>query len=154
MSGANTKGHPPSIGPLNELVTYHLRRAQVNAFGNFAHSMQDTQLTPGQFGVLCLIASNEGLSQSAVARSLGVERSTMVAVIDGLENRGLVLRKPSPTDRRSNALVLSEEGQNIYERAVASAKGGDQEMMSGLTRAEADQLMTLLRKLNHSAGLT
>lgn len=153
MSGANTKGHPPAIGPLNDMITYHLRRAQVNAFSNFAQSMEEIQLTPGQFGVLCLIASNDGLSQSAVARSLGVERSTMVALIDGLENRGLVLRKPSLTDRRSNALELSEEGQVLYDRAVASAKEGDQQMMTGLTRAETDQLMTLLRKLNHSSGV-
>ncbi|SCA57204.1 putative transcriptional regulator, MarR family [Candidatus Terasakiella magnetica] len=142
-----------NIGPLNDLMTYHLRRAQVTSFNNFTDAMAETQVTPGQFGVLTLIASNEGMSQSAVARSLGVERSTMVAVIDGLENRGLVLRKPSPTDRRSNALVLSDEGKEVYARGLELAKKSDRVTTSALNDEEAVQLVTLLRKMNSAAGV-
>ena len=141
------------IGPLNELMTYHLRRAQVSAFGNFADKMQETQITPGQFGVMALIDSNEGISQSAVARALGVERSTMVAIIDGLEKRELVLRQPSPTDRRSNALVLSDKGLHVYNRCVELANHSDQLTTNALSKAETIQLMTLLRKMNSAAGL-
>ncbi len=153
MSDLGTKNQKTNIGPLNELMTYHLRRAQVSSFNNFSGAMGEIQVTPGQFGVLTLIASNKGMSQSAVARSLGVERSTMVAVIDGLENRGLVIRKPSPTDRRSNALVLSNEGQRIYERGLELAKESDKVTTSGLSEEESVQLITLLRKLNSAAGV-
>jgi len=147
------KKQTTNIGPLNDLMTYHLRRAQVAAFNNFTDAMAETQVTPGQFGVITLIASNEGLSQSAVARSLGVERSTMVAVIDGLEGRGLVVRKPSPTDRRSNALELSEEGHALFARGIELAKEGDRKTASALTEEESVQLVTLLRKLNSAAGV-
>lgn len=153
MPETATKKQTPNIGPLNDLMTYHLRRAQVAAFNNFTDAMSETQVTPGQFGVLTLIASNEGLSQSAVARALGVERSTMVAVIDGLENKELVVRKPSPTDRRSNALELSDKGRTLFERGLELAKEGDRRTTSALTDAEAVQLVTLLRKLNSAAGV-
>ncbi len=153
MPESNSKKQNTNIGPLNDLMTYHLRRAQVSAFNNFSEAMSETQVTPGQFGVLTLIASNEGMSQSAVARALGVERSTMVAVIDGLQNRNLVIRKPSKTDRRSNALELSDEGLRVYERGVELAKEGDAKTVGSLSDEEAVQLMTLLRKLNSAAGL-
>ncbi len=142
-----------NIGPLNDLMTYHLRRAQVSSFNNFATAMNETQITPGQFGVITLISSNQGLSQSAVARALGVERSTMVAVIDGLEERGLVVRKPSLTDRRSNELELSENGQQVYEQALELAYQADQKTTSALNAEETIQLVTLLRKLNSAAGI-
>lgn len=153
MPDANSKKQNTNIGPLNDLMTYHLRRAQVLAFNNFTDAMSETQVTPGQFGVLTLIASNKGMSQSAVARALGVERSTMVAVIDGLQNRGLVIRKPSPTDRRSNALELSDKGQETYECGLALAKEGDRKTTSALSEEEAVQLVTLLRKLNSASDL-
>lgn len=153
MPNIATKKQNTNIGPLNDLLTYHLRRAQVAAFNNFTEGMAETQVTPGQFGVMTLIASNEGLSQSAVARSLGVERSTMVAVIDGLEKRELVERKPSPTDRRSNALELSQKGHDLYERGLELANESDRKTASALSDEEVVQLVTLLRKLNSAAGI-
>ncbi|MDV7338069.1 MarR family transcriptional regulator [Terasakiella sp. A23] len=153
MPDSNSKKQNTNIGPLNDLMTYHLRRAQVSAFNNFNDAMAETQVTPGQFGVLTLIDSNEGMSQSAVARALGVERSTMVAVIDGLQNRDLVIRKPSQTDRRSNALELSEKGKQVFDRCVELAKEGDAKTVGSLSDEEAVQLMTLLRKMNSAAGV-
>ena len=64
---------------------YHLRRAQISFFNDFENSMGGVQITPGQFGVITLIAANPGLTQSALARAVGIERSTMIAVIDVLE---------------------------------------------------------------------
>ena len=64
---------------------YHLRRAQISFFNDFENSMDGVQITPGQFGVITLITVNSGLTQSALACAVGIERSTMVAVIDVLE---------------------------------------------------------------------
>ncbi|MBT4941193.1 MAG: MarR family transcriptional regulator, partial [Rhodospirillaceae bacterium] len=95
---------------LPTLIGYHLRRAQITDFNGFLKSTSKLQITPGQFGVALIISANPGLTQSALARAVGIERSTMVAVIDALESRGLVERRPSPVDRRSYALVLSDQG--------------------------------------------
>jgi DNA-binding MarR family transcriptional regulator len=138
---------------LNDFVTYHLRRAQVTSFNNFASAISDMKITPGQFGVLTLIYSNESISQSAVARALGVERSTMVAVIDILEKRALVKRNPSPTDRRSNALILSEEGRALIEDALEKVIKSEEKTVEALSPEETVQLLSLLRKMNNHSGI-
>lgn len=149
MSEAAQKKDKTKIGDLDTLVTYHLRRAQVAAFGHFTGGMKEDKITPGQFGVLALIVSNDGISQSAVARALGVERSTMVAIIDGLQDRGLVIREPSKIDRRSNALRLSDKGRQVYDHSLHLAHLGDAKTMAALSEDEAAQLLALLQKVNH-----
>lgn len=57
--------------------------------------------------------ANRGLSQSELVAALGIDRSTLVAVIHGLEKRALVKRHPSPTDRRSYALALTDAGTDL-----------------------------------------
>ena len=77
------KPEPPTDGGTDDidfdvlpgLIGYHLRRAQVAVFAHFADSIA-RQATPGQFGVLTLIGVNPGLTQSALASAVGIERST------------------------------------------------------------------------------
>ncbi|MCW5698605.1 MAG: MarR family transcriptional regulator [Rhodospirillales bacterium] len=88
--------HEADIGLLADLISYHLRRAQAWVFSDFATTMADDPMTPGKFGVLAIIEANPGLGQSFLARTLGVERSTMVEVIDQLEKQGLVARRRAP----------------------------------------------------------
>lgn len=132
------------------LVGYHLRRAQVAVFAQFADSIA-RQATPGQFGVLTLIGANPGLTQSALARAVGIERSTMVAVIDGLEDRGLVERRPSPVDRRSYALVLSGDGEALLADLKVRVRAHDDKATNSLNAEEKATLMALLRRLFDAA---
>ncbi|WP_395458689.1 MarR family winged helix-turn-helix transcriptional regulator [Azospirillum melinis] len=74
-----------ALGPLPELVGYNLRKAQVAVFQSFQNAVAPHDITPGQFGVLIMIRENEGLSQSDLGTAVGIDRSTMVAVIDRLE---------------------------------------------------------------------
>ena len=76
------------------LIGYNLRRAQTAVFQDFSESLKACDITPGQFGVLILIQANSGLNQTRLGNALGIDRSTVVAVIDRLEGRGLVLRGP------------------------------------------------------------
>ena len=103
-------------GLLPDLLGYHLRRAQVAMFQDFAASMNGADITPGQFGVLALIAANEGLSQTQLARILGIDRSTLNGVLDKLEQRGLIERGARPGDRRSHALALSRAGKTQFRQ--------------------------------------
>jgi DNA-binding MarR family transcriptional regulator len=135
------------FGVLPELVGYHLRRAQVHFFADFVRTMAEAQVTPGQFGVLSLIGANPGMTQSALARAVGIERSTMVAVIDALQSRGLVERAPSPVDRRSYALVLTDQGKALLEQLVPMVRGHERRLMRKLTSDEREQLIRLLSKL-------
>ena len=133
---------------LPQLLGYQLRRAQLRMFTDFAAAMDAVQITPGQFGVLVLIAANPGSTQSALARAIGIERSTMVAVIDTLEGRTLVERRPSPVDRRSYALVLSAGGLRMMDRLRPLVRAHEDRIAGNLSPAERRQLIDLLRRMS------
>jgi DNA-binding MarR family transcriptional regulator len=145
----NTTNAPPEVDfdCLPGLIGYQLRRAQVRVFNDFLETMQDMGVTPGQFGVISIIGANPGLSQSALARAVGIERSTIVAVIDRLEAMGLASRQPSPTDRRSHALVLSNEGRAVLTRAKELVVDHEGRITEDFTPGERTQLIDLLQRL-------
>jgi DNA-binding MarR family transcriptional regulator len=132
---------------LTELVGYHLRRAQGIVFDDFMRMMAGDGVTPGQFGVLTLIGSNPGASQSTIAKAIGVERSTMVAVIDGLQARGLVDRRVSETDKRSYALMLTAEGAALTTRVRKRVRTHERRIAAGLSEDEKQTLIDLLRRI-------
>jgi DNA-binding MarR family transcriptional regulator len=134
-------------GVLPTLLGYQLRRAQIAVFQNFARAMADLDITPGRFGVLEVIAANAGLSQSELGAILGIDRSTVVAVIDRLEADGLVRRLKAPNDRRSHALQLSEKGAltvAVLEERVAAH---ERDIAASLTAAERKTLLALLARV-------
>jgi len=144
---ADRRRDPPRLGMLPELLGSQLRRTQIAVFQNFSRAMESLDVTPGRFGVLEVIAANSGLSQSELGALLGIDRSTIVAVIDKLERDGLVRRMPAPNDRRSHALKLSEKGAvtlAVLERRVAEH---ERDIARGLSAAERTLLLTLLARV-------
>ncbi len=138
-----------ALGMLEGLLGYHLRRAQVAVFQHFTAAMGEADITPGQFGVLSVIAGNAGLSQTRLGNALGIDRSTVVAVIDRLEARGLGTRGPAPNDRRSHALRLSPSGVQLLRRLEDMVQTHERHIGRKLS-AEDQQL--LIRLLDRVAG--
>ncbi|MBT3333039.1 MAG: MarR family transcriptional regulator [Rhodospirillaceae bacterium] len=133
------------------LIGYNLRRAQTAVFQDFSESLKACDITPGQFGVLILIQANSGLNQTRLGNALGIDRSTVVAVIDRLEGRGLVLREPVPRDRRSYALRLSDQGQTLLAQARTKVAEHEIRISHGLDLAEQKQLIALLSRLQDAS---
>lgn len=136
-----------SLGLLQGLLGYKLRRAQVAVFQNFTEMVGAAELTPGQFGVLVVIDANPGLSQTQLGNALGIDRSTVVAVIDRLEARGLVTREASPNDRRSHALHLSENGRATLRRLTERVRAHEREIARHLSAEEQARLIELLGRV-------
>lgn len=148
--GGETDDPAFSYGVLPGLIGYNIRRAQVAVFTDFADSLKEVDITPGQFGVLVLISENSGLNQTRLGKGLGVDRSTVVAVIDRLEERGLVVRTPAPSDRRSYALQLSPGGRDLLARAKDLIADHEDRISAPLSEQERKTLRTLLGKLSES----
>jgi DNA-binding MarR family transcriptional regulator len=91
-------------------------------------------------------------SQGEVARRLGVDRTTMVALIDDLQNKGLVLRRQDPDDRRKNAVELTDAGRVALRRADEAADEVERSFLAPLTDAEAEQFRRALRVLMSDPG--
>lgn len=134
-------------GMLTSLIGYHLRRAQIAVFQHFAATMGAAEITPGQFGVLTVIDSNPGLSQTQLGNALGIDRSTVVAVIDRLESRGLVVRAVSPSDRRSHALRLSDEGGRLLHRLEELVRSHERHIARDLSAEDKQRLIDLLDRV-------
>jgi DNA-binding MarR family transcriptional regulator len=117
---------------------------------NFAAALEPLGLRPPHFGVLTLIDAHPGSAQrELVARSM-IDASTMVAVIDELEQLGLAERRPHQADRRKRAVHLTPKGRRTLERARKVASQAAAETFSALDGEELATLRRLLRKL---AGL-
>ncbi len=145
-SSSPDKSAPLDLGPLPDLLGYQLRRAQIAAFQSLAGALGGDGVSPGQFGVLLLVAANPGVNQTRVGNALGIDRSTLVAVLDRLEGRQLLARRPSPADRRSHALVLTETGRSYLEdELMPRIERHERDIARRLSAAERRTLIGLLQ---------
>jgi DNA-binding MarR family transcriptional regulator len=141
-------GHDMSYGLLPQILGYHLRRTQVAIFAHFSSTVAaEEDITPGLFGMLQVIAANPGLAQSRLAEAMEVDRSTIVKVVDQLEGRGLIIRKPSPTDKRSYCLQLTNQGRAALRRMETLVLRHEAEVTKALSADERQLLIGLLTRL-------
>jgi len=130
---------------LPTLLGYRLRRAQQAVFQDFASSV--TEISPGRAGMLLLVDANPGVTQGRLAQAVGLDRSTMVGVIDALEARRLVERRRGD-DRRTNGLWLTASGRGFVARLKRRIELHERRVAAHLTLAERSQLLALLEKLS------
>lgn len=131
-------------GVLPGLIGYRLRLAQQTVFRDFAKSVPD--LSPGRAGILFLIEANPGVTQSRLAVAVGLDRSTMVGVLDALQGKGLVERRRGE-DRRTNGLWLTRAGRNEVAALKRRIARHERRVSGRLSAAERGQLLALLAKL-------
>ena len=124
---------------------YSLRRAQVWVFQDFIDTLSVIDIRPAQYSVLVVIGANPGLSQAELSDRLGIERARLVHMLDHLQQRGLTERLPSPTDRRTHALQLTKEGQNLLKRAKALAARHEARLADKLGSSAREQALDLLK---------
>jgi DNA-binding MarR family transcriptional regulator len=134
-----------NLGVLDGHLGYFVRRLQVWIFQDFVRTLQAFDVRPAQFSVLVVIEANPGLSQADLAETLGIERARLVRLLDGLERRGLTRRRPSPTDRRSHALSLTEAGRETLEQVKALAAEHEAHLTRRLGPAKRKALLAALR---------
>ena len=132
-------------GALAGLLGYRLRLAQQAVFRDYASSVGE--VSPGRVGILLLVEANPGVTQSRLARAVHLDRSTMVGVIDKLEERALIERRRGE-DRRTNGLWLTRAGRTLLSRMKERIEQHERRFAARLTPAERGQLIALLEKLS------
>jgi DNA-binding MarR family transcriptional regulator len=132
-------------GALAGLLGYRLRLAQQAVFRDYASSVGE--VSPGRVGILLLVEANPGVTQSRLARAVHLDRSTMVGVIDKLEERALIERRRGE-DRRTNGLWLTRAGRALLARMKERIEQHERRFAARLTPAERGQLIALLEKLS------
>jgi DNA-binding MarR family transcriptional regulator len=148
---ARRPGHHDGLdhGILPDLIGYQLRLAQLAVFRDFERTVGELGVSPGRVGMLVLVHCNPGITQSRLAEAVGLDRSTLVPVLDGLERRGLVERRRGE-DRRTNGLSLTLSGKRLLNRVKRRILAHELRMTFGLSDFERGQLIALLARLRSS----
>jgi DNA-binding MarR family transcriptional regulator len=118
----------------------------------FMEALEPIGIGPKEFLLMRFVQATQGRSQQALAERLGVPPSRMVALVDHLEEAGLIERRADPEDRRVRGLYLTRKGRGALERAAKIAIDYETRLCAGINREEREQLIDLLQKLQ--AGQT
>lgn len=133
------------FGLLGGLVGYAIRRAQIAIYRDFDLAIPD--LTPPQVAALILIDANPGMNQTRLGAVMGVNRATIMALIDRLVAQGLVRRAPSVHDKRANELALTPRGKRRLEKLIGEIGEHDRRISRRLSATDITRLRALLEKL-------
>jgi DNA-binding MarR family transcriptional regulator len=139
MPAASDKAHT-SLGFLLSQVGAHAAR-------RFAQRLAAIDLHPPLFRALNVVDASEGQSQQAIGEAIGAPPSRMVAIVDELEERGLVERRPHPSDRRIRAVYLTPAGRKLLARGRRIASEHEEDIRHGLSDADGRRLVALLQKV-------
>jgi DNA-binding MarR family transcriptional regulator len=99
------------------------------------------------YGVLAALSELGPVSQQTLAHIFAVDRSTMVGLVDELEEKGHIRRGKNPSDRRAYALELTESGATVQRKAAELLEGCERHYLEPLSAAERRQLLELLARL-------
>ncbi len=140
----------PIPGELGKFPGYLMARLGEASRRRFHKALEPEGLHPRDFGVMTMVDAHPGMSQQQLHEKTGIDPSSMVAVIDELEERGLAERRANPEDRRARTIFLTDEGERTLERIRKLATQLQRELFGGLTADELSTLHALLRKLADS----
>jgi DNA-binding MarR family transcriptional regulator len=109
-------------------------------------ALQPLGLRSREFSLL-VIAGTGKVSQHEMAVLCGLDPSSLVAVLDGMERRGLLYRQRNPNDRRVQWVQRTEEGDRLFARALPRAQQAEAQQLAMLSAADQRQLVAAMRKL-------
>ena len=132
---------------LPDLLGYNVRLAQLALQRRFVRAMSGSDVGSGIFGLLVLCGANPGIAQIQIAQHLNIDKASVVALVDRLEEQGWLLRRRSTRDRRRQGLFLTDEG--VRELASLKTRMRDCERaLDGLfDDDERAQLIRLLQRI-------
>jgi DNA-binding MarR family transcriptional regulator len=116
----------------------------------FIAALEPLGFHPREFGLMTVLMKRPGITQQELASVARVDPSSMVALLDDLEARGLAERRVDPIDRRRRAVLLTDEGRRQVALLKREARKVSDEFLAPLSAEERESLHQLLRKL---AGL-
>lgn len=138
---------PSGAGQAPPSVAFLLSRLGYQASGKMSAALGELGLELRQFGLLRLLASSHGSSQRALGAMLRISPNRMVALVDGLESKGLIERRTHPEDRRAYTVTLTDAGAAVLGKAIEAGIGVELDLCAPLEASEREQLLGLLRKL-------
>ena len=139
-----------SVDRAKEIIASHvgflLNRAHRRFRAATVEALEGSGMNPGQLAILGALSSVEGLSQTELTDVTGIEKSSMVLLLDALEQGRWVRREPHPLDRRAYALTLTAQGRRRLRTIGPRLRTADEALLAPFTMVERRQLVALLQR--------
>lgn len=126
---------------------YLLKHAQLKLSELTSAALEPYGLNGRELAVLSVLGTGEPTSQQAAAKRLAIDRTTMVAFIDTLEDKGFVARRQDPDDRRKNVVELTPLGRTTLRHATHAITAAEHQFLHPLSKTAADHLRIALHTL-------
>jgi DNA-binding MarR family transcriptional regulator len=140
-------GAKVDLGVLPRLLGYNLRRAHQASWRTYVSFIGESKIRPGLFSLLILTRSNPGIAQIELGTHLGVDKASIVALLDRLERAGLIERRRSTRDRRRQGIFLTEAGSGELEALMVQVRQLERHMASRFNKTELDQFLGFLQRM-------
>lgn len=128
-------------------LPFLLAKSHQLTFGLMKSSVERFGLTPPQFATLSFLWKKDGLNQQELGNLMNVDRTTIGGIVERLEKLGLVKREEDSSDRRSQVVFMTPEGDRIREEILHGLVKVEIAISERLTSEEQEQLGNLLNKL-------
>jgi DNA-binding MarR family transcriptional regulator len=138
-------GWPPAA--LAGRLGFLLKHAQLRLAELSGAALEPYGINGRQLAVLSVLADGDLLSQQEAAGRLAIDRTTMVALIDELEDKRIVARLPHPADRRKNVVELTADGRDVFDKATRAYEDAERRFLAALDPAESRLLRQALQRL-------
>jgi DNA-binding MarR family transcriptional regulator len=135
-------------GELNEHVGYFARRFQMWIFQDLIKQLAHADVRISHYTVLAIVQANPGLAQSEIAAAVGMEPARLVRVLDELEQRRLIKRTRSISDRRSHAVFLTRDGEKAFEDIRQLARQHEDNVIAKLGPAKYQSLLRIFKDID------
>lgn len=132
--------HPRNVP---RLIT-HVRVAVMDALDR---ELAPYDISAAQMVVLALVANGEADSAASLCKGISYDPGAMTRMLDRLEQKGLIRRRPHPEDRRTMNLELTGEGRALYPRLVATKDAVQRQFLRGFSEGDVDTLVGLLQRM-------
>jgi DNA-binding MarR family transcriptional regulator len=86
-------------------------------------------------------------TQAALARAIGADKTRIIGVLDDLQERGAIERRPDPADRRVHLLALTDAGRAVHLAVRAAIRGEEERLLGALPEADRSAFLRALQRL-------
>ena len=137
----------PLVSSLHSYIGFEVRRTHLALARKFGEIFSDVELKSGQFSILAAISEHPNQTQTVIAKQLGLDRSTMVPLLDVLQKKQLIERERDPNNRRAHILTITTKGKRVLNKSRPLIDEHETAVTKGITKLEKRQLLRLLSQL-------
>jgi DNA-binding MarR family transcriptional regulator len=105
-------------------------------------------LTMWGYSVLVALDRSAIRTQAALAEAIGADKTRIIAILDELQQNGLIERMPDPEDRRARLLAITKKGHRVKDAAQTAIQRGEERWLGTLSAGDRDTFLRVLQQLS------